>query len=167
MPPLWSNPEKSFDESSYSASKSASRHDPHPLGPHQSQAARPKMSKELEQFTTDDLLAEIVRRRNLMPKSSEKSYCDGCKNFRPWLKREDAPEDYNACSRGHQMTFHGPRFNDDPSSSDWGFFRRVCEDRAMMTETEAKAQEAKLQKVWQRLYDYRSREEYAKGLKEA
>ncbi len=62
------------------------------------------------------------------------------------------------------MTFRCPR--DDYDGRSTGFVRRVCEDREMMTDAEQAALTERLQKVWQRLYGYASREEYEKGLNE-
>ncbi len=122
---------------------------------------------KLDQFTTDDLLAEIVRRRNDKAKSeAPRKWCDDCKNFKGWEKIGDAPDDYNPCLKHHSMSFRVPKLYDDPYSFSWGFFRRVCEDRNEMTEQEQAKEQDRMAKVWKRIYGYKSSEEYAHGLSE-
>lgn len=57
-------------------------------------------------------------------------FCDGCANFEVWKGEADAlPARYNPCSKKHRMSFRMPT---SPISDDWGFYRLVCEDRAVV-----------------------------------
>jgi len=90
----------------------------------------------LAKFSTDDLLAEIVRRRN--KSQSEKPiehHCDECANFLPWTGDGDCPDDYNPCSKRHKMSFKYPDELTWPNPEMWGFYRRVCADRQSITPT--------------------------------
>lgn len=79
-------------------------------------------------FTTDELLAEIVRRRNARVSRRPIPKCESCKNFVP---KADGDDSYNPCAKGHEMSFRMPDPDDGPpdENGDWGFFLRVCPDR--------------------------------------
>jgi hypothetical protein len=84
----------------------------------------------LKDFTTDELLAEIVRRRN-QPDEGEESptvWCDDCPHFRTWSPRPgDPPRNYNPCSRHHKPHFWVPKPWESPEH--YGYYLRVCPDR--------------------------------------
>lgn len=83
--------------------------------------------KGLAAFSEDELMAELVRRRNARADRRPIVQCDRCKHFKTSETRYD-DDTYNPCSKGHAMSFRMP--DDGPSDSDWGFYRRVCADRA-------------------------------------
>ncbi len=85
----------------------------------------------LKQFSTDDLLAEIVRRRNAEQLDSPVQFCESCTNFVPDPK---SPDTYNPCSKGHKMQFKIPEGYD---FDNYGFYRRVCADRAHLVDVAA------------------------------
>lgn len=86
---------------------------------------KPKPEKSFAAFTTDELLAEIVRRRNARVDRRPIVPCDQCQHFKTSETRYD-DDTYNPCSKGHVMSFRMPDSNDD-----WGHYRRVCADRLL------------------------------------
>lgn len=86
----------------------------------------------LVRFTEDELLAELVRRRNATDIAKPEHWCHDCAHFEPWdarpRKSRTMPEDFNACSKGHAMRFVVPEGCPD-AQDDWGFYRTVCADR--------------------------------------
>ncbi len=80
----------------------------------------------LAQFSTDDLLEEIVRRTNLNETREPIKPCDECAHFRAWEKEGLSPEGWTCCAKGHAQSFRMP-----PAigGDNWGFYRRVCVDR--------------------------------------
>ncbi len=99
----------------------------------------------LSKFTTDELMEEIVRRRNDHKEAQPKKWCHDCRNFKPWDGpiKIDAPDNYNPCGKGHKMTFSCPP--SDYTGDGTGFHRRVCEDRAEMTSEEIAHSKAKME----------------------
>lgn len=89
-------------------------------------------SKRFAEFSTDELLAEIVRRRNARVSRRPIVRCDQCQHFKTSETRYD-DDTYNPCSKGHEMSFRMPEADDGPpdSNDDWGFYRRVCADRLL------------------------------------
>lgn len=86
----------------------------------------------LAQFSVDELLAEIVRRRNARAARGPIVKCDECRHFMFWLGDADkVPDGYNPCAKRHVMSFRHPEADDGPpdSNDDWGHYRRVCADR--------------------------------------
>lgn len=83
-------------------------------------------------FSTDELLAEIVRRRNARVSRRPIVKCDGCKHFQTSETRYD-DDTYNPCQKGHEMSFRFPEADDGPAdcNDDWGYYRRVCPDREL------------------------------------
>lgn len=83
---------------------------------------------KLADFSDDQLLEEILRRRNGDDdgRRDDISFCDQCDHFVPWAEDTDMPKQYNPCSFGHDLQFRTPIGYDCVS---WGFFRRVCPDR--------------------------------------
>ena len=81
-----------------------------------------------KEFSTDELLKEIVRRRNARISRRPIVKCEECQHFKPSEKANDA---YNPCSKGRTMSFRMPEADDGPpdQNSDWGFFLRCCPDR--------------------------------------
>lgn len=84
----------------------------------------------LKQFSTDELLAEIVRRRNSEAVSRPKAWCEDCAHFVPSMDI-NCGDDYNPCSKGHVMQFHSP---EDVHFDEYGFYRTVCQDREPIPE---------------------------------
>lgn len=86
----------------------------------------------LSDFSEDELIEELARRRNAKPDVLPEDvchWCHDCGNFIPWTnQRKKIPEDYNPCKKGHEMRFVVPDINGDPHA-DHGFFRLVCADR--------------------------------------
>lgn len=86
-----------------------------------------KERASLADYSTDELLAEIVRRRNALERTQPpEHFCDDCANFIP---NERASDSYNPCRLKHKMSFWMPDMDGDPHQQDWGFYRRVCADR--------------------------------------
>lgn len=79
--------------------------------------------KTLADFSTDELLEEIVRRRNTVEKEEVSDWCDDCLHFRHSTSERDTR---NNCTKGHAMLFMPPEDDGD----ECGFYRRVCADRA-------------------------------------
>lgn len=78
----------------------------------------------LSTFTLDELLAEIVRRRNGEQATEPiEHWCDDCAHFRYSKNDRDTA---NNCQKGHAMQFRVPEDYGD----ECGFYRRVCNDRA-------------------------------------
>lgn len=84
---------------------------------------------DLSAFTLDQLLAEIVRRRNGEQAAAPiEHWCDDCAHF-CYSKRES--DTANNCQKGHAMQFRVP---EDSPYEPFGFYRRVCADRAARPE---------------------------------
>lgn len=84
-------------------------------------------------ITTDELLAEIVRRRNARISRRPIVKCEECQNFKPCgaaLSDKEA-DTYNPCQKGHKMSFRMCELDDGPpeANNDWGFYRNCCADR--------------------------------------
>ena len=85
---------------------------------------------KLREFTTDQLIEELARRRNERSSAKPREWCDDCAHFIPWVDAADTPEasmpnGYNPCEMGHSMRFQMPEEIDD----DYGHYRTVCPDR--------------------------------------
>ena len=96
------------------------------------------MTDSLKSFSTAQLLEELARREEARARRKPvDDWCDDCRHFVPWgsLKgpRSEMPDDYNPCSKGHQMSFREPETMADCYGNS-GFYRRVCVDR-MAAET--------------------------------
>ena len=82
----------------------------------------------LDCFTDDELLEEIVRRRNSTKRNRQPArWCEECLNFRTWSEKGSAPADYNPCSKKHQMDFYTPTAWQSPEC--FGHYRTICTDR--------------------------------------
>ena len=90
---------------------------------------------KLDAFTDDQLLEEVIRRRNADDTAhrGDIMFCDQCEHFVPWTEKAEVPKKYNPCSFGHDMQFRTPIGYEN----DWGFFRRVCPDRLETQHTES------------------------------
>lgn len=86
----------------------------------------PTSPNPLKAFSTDELLEEIVRRRNVRERRPVESWCDECAHFKTAPK--GAADDYNPCQRGHRMAFWMPQEHEGPAGV-FGYYRRVCADR--------------------------------------
>lgn len=83
---------------------------------------------DLNQFTDDQLLEELVKRRNGddAGRRDDITFCDTCDHFVPMAGlSEKQAQGYNPCSFGHDLNFRTPTGYSD----EFGFFRRVCADR--------------------------------------
>lgn len=81
----------------------------------------------LRDFTDDDLLAELVRRRNGRTVAKPEHWCHDCDHFKAWNeapRKGEMPESFNPCTNGHAMKFRAPEDYGD----DYGFYRLVCAD---------------------------------------
>lgn len=79
----------------------------------------------LADFSTDQLLEELVRRRNVREQRRPvDSWCDDCAHF---VVKADAGDGYNPCVRGHRMSFW--HLDDGNPHGEFGFYRRICADR--------------------------------------
>lgn len=88
-------------------------------------------------YSTNELIEELARRANEQRVKKPPHWCDECEHFLPWIERspipkEDCPDDYNPCSKGHQMSFMPPI----EAYGEYGFFRLVCPDRTMAPDSE-------------------------------
>lgn len=104
---------------------------PEPQSTQDKQAAVKR--RALSACSTDELLAEIVRRRNARVSRRPILKCDECQWFKPCGdgltdKQVDA---YNPCTKGYKMSFRYPEADDGPpdSNPDWGHYLRCCPDR--------------------------------------
>jgi len=91
-------------------------------------AALPGLSK----FSTDQLLAEITRRRDARISRRPIVKCDECRHFVFYSGASgEPPASYNPCAKRHVMSFRHPEADDGPpdQNDDWGHYRRVCADR--------------------------------------
>jgi len=87
--------------------------------------------KSLSDYTDDELIEELARRRNTREINKPERWCVDCKNFTTWNGKGDPPNDYNACIKGHKMNFAMPEgYTDD----EFGFYRRVCVDRIVIND---------------------------------
>ena len=78
----------------------------------------------LRDYSDDDLLAELLRRRNA--KESEEPiehWCHDCIQFKGNPRATDT---YNPCQKKHVMNFHFPEEWESPEDN--GFYRRACPD---------------------------------------
>lgn len=81
----------------------------------------------LSGYSDDDLIEELARRRNARERNTAvEHYCEDCIYFRLFKGRGDPPINYDPCSRGHKPKFRAPAEYGD----EYGFYRRVCPDRA-------------------------------------
>lgn len=79
-------------------------------------------------YTDQQLMDELLERRLEEEREGEdREYCHDCAHFTPWKRRGEMPDDYNACSKKHQMRFHMPEPWEAPE--DGGFYKRICSDR--------------------------------------
>ena len=84
----------------------------------------------LRDYSTDQLIEELARRRNIRDTMNPKHWCHDCTNFVAWLDkvpepRETCPDNYNACTKGKVMKFKAP----EEIGDEWGFYLQVCEYR--------------------------------------
>jgi len=82
-------------------------------------------------FSTQALMDELRRREELPKPRSRIMPCDECAHFVPWTKSDEAPGDYNPCSKGHRLLFRVPK---DYEDTNWGFYRPGCKDRKRLDE---------------------------------
>lgn len=87
----------------------------------------------LYSYSTQQLIEELARRANAVPTKKPRHWCHDCKNFVAWCDKKpppriDCPDDYNPCTKGHEMKFMVPQGYDD----DYGFYLPVCSDRELL-----------------------------------
>ena len=90
------------------------------------------MNYQLKHFSDAQLIEELARRHNDAHHKKIDKWCHSCKNFVGWIqsgKAGNMPDSYNPCIKNHKMGFLAPLMDDDPHSSDNGFYRIVCVDR--------------------------------------
>ena len=90
------------------------------------------MTNPLQKFSTDALLEEIVRRRNIQARRDATiplKHCDECANF---AKAVEVRPNIWECGKGNRMTFREPE-DANPNPDTWGFYRRVCKDRTPLS----------------------------------
>ncbi|WP_300727389.1 hypothetical protein [Pseudomonas sp.] len=79
-------------------------------------------------FTDEDLLEELVRRRNAAKRDYQPAkFCEDCMRFRTWGGAGDPPKTYNPCGKKHRMEFHAPASYGQ--LNDFGYYRAICTDR--------------------------------------
>lgn len=78
----------------------------------------------LRDYSEDELIEELARRKNERIISKPSQWCDQCIHFK--TLPEKAPDSANPCAKGHKMQFIGP---EDYCDEEFGFYRRVCADR--------------------------------------
>ena len=78
------------------------------------------MSK-FSEFSDDELLEEIVRRKNGDDEGArgDIKFCDNCEHFVVWEGNKAPPEKYSPCAFSHDVKFRVPVGYSD----EWGFFR--------------------------------------------
>jgi hypothetical protein len=86
----------------------------------------------LANFTASELMAEIIRRRDVRVARRPIVNCETCRHFTPGPAADvDAEVPYNPCALGNEMNFRAPDPDDGPpdSNPDWGFYLIGCKDR--------------------------------------
>lgn len=86
--------------------------------------------RPLASFTDEQLLEELIRRRNARTVATPKHWCHDCRNFVAWdevRRKGEMPDDFNPCTKGHEMKFIVPQEIGD----EHGFYLSVCADRDM------------------------------------
>ncbi len=88
----------------------------------------------LKDYSEEELIEELARRKNERVVAKPKQWCDQCVYFK--TLPETAPESSNPCIKGHKMQFELP---DELSwtGNEWGFYRRVCGDRQELPDEDA------------------------------
>lgn len=89
------------------------------------------LSAALKQCSEDQLIEELMRRRNAREQADIKDWCHDCAHYATDPRADDT---YNPCQRNHKMKFKVP---DSEGDYDWGFYRRVCADRTACEEPSA------------------------------
>jgi len=82
----------------------------------------------LRAFTDDQLLTELMRRRNTKAVEAPEHWCHDCARFVTWdqaPRKGQMPDNFNPCTRKHEMQFNAPAEIDD----EYGFYRTICVDR--------------------------------------
>lgn len=91
--------------------------------------SRRDAARELDSFSTSQLLEELQRRQNAVEATDEiTDWCEDCAHFRFWNGRSEPPKTYNPCGKRHQVRFRTPKSMSDVFDN-CGFYRLVCEDR--------------------------------------
>lgn len=96
--------------------------------------AKPPNSKQadLAPYSDDELLEEIVRRRQQPRGEQNGPWCEECAHFKTWPHASDPPPSYNPCSKRHTPAFWLPMPWEAPEH--FGFYRTICADRKSMPE---------------------------------
>jgi len=90
-------------------------------------------ARRLYSYSTQQLIEELARRANAVPTKKPRHWCHDCRHFVAWCDKKpapriDCPDDYNPCTKGHEMKFMAPDGYDD----DYGFYLPVCSDRDLL-----------------------------------
>lgn len=83
----------------------------------------------LKKYSNDELLEELVRRRNARTRKTPERWCHDCKHFRAWIKPGDPPSAWSVCSKGRKTSFWTPQDMNEAVGEEFGYYRRVCADR--------------------------------------
>lgn len=84
----------------------------------------------LRRYSTNQLIEELARRANGARTEKPQHWCHDCTHYVVWndkvpAPRKGCPDDYNPCTKGHEMRFMAPEEYDD----EYGFYLPVCADR--------------------------------------
>lgn len=92
---------------------------------------------KLRGYTTAQLIEELARRANTRVPKQPEHWCHDCAHHLVWLDgktpNKPCPDDYNPCTKGHEMRFMAPEEIDD----EYGFYLPVCVDRDPLSQIEA------------------------------
>ena len=77
-------------------------------------------AKRIAEFTENELIEELARRKNVQVNLDPEKWCHDCAHW----KSTDKPS-ANPCTKGHAMQFQMPEFPDEGG----GFYRHICVDR--------------------------------------
>lgn len=83
------------------------------------------MRRYLHEYATEELVAELASRREGPRQPEVTRFCDQCANFKAHEGEKPPPKDFNACTKGHAMTFRMP---EGYRADGWGFYRRGCKE---------------------------------------
>jgi hypothetical protein len=87
------------------------------------------VSNGLSGYSSDELLEELVKRRNNQETEEVVSWCHDCVNFKAGTP--ETPKN-KLCSFRHKMNFRVPRDIGEAHDGEYGYYRRVCKDRKLI-----------------------------------
>lgn len=90
---------------------------------------------KLRDYTTAQLIEELARRANGRDTKQPECWCHDCTHYLTWADgktpSKPMPDDYNPCTKKHEMRFMAPVEIDD----EYGYYLPVCADRDMTPST--------------------------------